>query len=164
MREIRECSVAVVGGAGCGAGSIDFTSGPPASARFIHALRVEADSLADGGLTADRIIGYRTQATPETDGGLDLQDIGPADCTGDTSALRAWAFQNCRRSLADGGVGPRVQDIRVIEVRPSAEGMSIEVYGDAIAVCRMPKPAILRTLLDSLQCNQRRHRSSGAPL
>jgi len=136
-----------------GRSAIDFKGGANPSATIIHALRIEAPLLPDGGLGEDKITAFRTVATPELDGGLDLQDIGPANCAGDTRSVRTWIRNSCP---TDGG---SVQRVRVIEARPAATtddggtpSISVEVYGDTTERCVLDKPAALNNFLESLTC------------
>ncbi len=164
-----------VGGAGFGAGRIDFkTAGATeASATFIHALRVAAPVLSDGGLLADTILAYRTSAVAELDGGLDLSDVGPAVCTGDTAPLRAFAA-NCK--LSDAGT---VRNIRVIEARPESlsdggVGVVFEIYGTqntadggqapAGSRCTVDRVVGFKNFIDSLNCTGEKPRSKAKPL
>ncbi len=133
------------------------TGGAPASVTFIHALRIEATQLSDGGLGNDAIIAYRTRAT--VDAGS--EDLSFTSCTGDTKSVRTWA--NCL--FRDGG---SVQNVRVIEVRPAAVGdggsVAVEVYGDVAAKCTLPKPGSFKGFLDGLKCDEVKHRSKASPL
>lgn len=152
--------VAFVAGA-----TVDFSAGPPAQATYCHALRIEAPVLSDGGLGADLITEYRTTATQLSDGGVDLFDIGPAACVGDTTPARTWVTNNCKG--ADGGT---VAGIYVIEARPvgvddgGSGDVAVEAYGDSATRCTLSKPAALKTFLSSLTCTSVLHRSNANPL
>ena len=141
---LTSSGVAFLGGA-----VVYFSVTPtPTSATWVHHLRIESDLLPDGGKTADRIIAYRTKATPEPDGGVDLEDIGPSRCTGNTGPVRTWALGACK--LLDGGTVTR---LRIIEASPAAGAVSLSLYGDEVAQCpRVPKPTALSTFLASLVC------------
>ncbi len=149
-------------GTGFAAGSLlDFQANPP-KATFVHTLRIET---RDGGVP-DVVIAYRTLVTPEDDGGVDLEDIGAANCTGgNTAPLRNYARTQCPPLLPDGGADALVQNIRVIEVRPDGDGKAaVSVYGDTFGTCYVNKPAALNTFIDSLTCTNPRFRSTGRPL
>lgn len=157
--------LAAVGGAGFGAGSaFDYRAGPPASITYPHALRIEARQLSDGGLAGDVITVYRTRATEEPDGGLDLEDVGPASCVGDTAPVRLFARNNCKR--ADGGLNTGVY---VLEFRPflnsdGGAGVALEAYGDEAVRCVVPKTAAFRTSMADLTCTTGKRRSGAQPL
>lgn len=154
-----------VGGAGFGVGGVAFSPGPPPGAYFTHLLDISRNA-ADGG---DTITAYRTLAVLEPDGGADLTDVGPADCTGgDTAAIRAWVLANCRTPLEDGGQSTPT-NVRAIEARPvlgQDGGASVElsVYGDGFDHCLLRRTAALRSFVDGLTCTQRKYRSGGQPL
>ncbi len=149
---------------GFGAGSLlEFQGGANPKALFVHTLRIE---LQDGGVP-DNVVAYRTLVTPETDGGVDLVDVGPADCDGgNTVPIRNYAKNNCQPRLDDGGLGPLVQNIRIIEIRPGDDDgkAAVSVFGDTFGTCYVNKPAAVNTFIDSLTCVQKKFRSNGKPL
>lgn len=155
---LSAAGVGFVGGA-----TLDFKPGPPATATFIHTLRIEEIRAADGG-TKDFITAYRTRAT-HRDGGMDLLDIGPSTCTGNTAPARTWVGDNCLKE--DGG---QVKSVYVIEARPAgsddggAGEVAVEIYGDEAVRCTLAKPAAFRTFLGSLNCVDFPRKSTGAPL
>lgn len=151
---LSAAGVGFVGGA-----TLDFRPGPPATATFVHALRIEGNP--DSG---DIITAYRTRATYQGDGGMGLVDIGPATCTGDTSPVRTW-LGNCRKE--DGG---QIKNVYVLEARPTgvddggAGNVAVEVYGDAAIRCTLSKSAGFRNFLGSLTCKDFIQKSSTTPL
>lgn len=143
------------------------TGSAPPSTTFIHALRIEAAVVGDGGLGPDAITAYQTFSTAEPDGGVDLTDIGPASCTGDTRALRTWAKSRC--TLSDGG---EITGIYVLEVHPtgveSTDGgadVAVVAYGSTgSALCAPRKSAVLTNFLESINCTNTKRRSRANPL
>lgn len=158
-------------GASFGAGSVlDFTPAQStgSSVTYIHALRLERRLLPDGGLqldAGDELTAYRTRAVDQGDGGIELEDLGPTTCTGDTDPMRTFARNQCRR--ADGGFNANVY---VIEARPALRtdggpGLQLETYGSERADCETAKPQAIRDFLLGLTCDgSRRSRGSAPPL
>lgn len=127
---------------------------------YVHALRISAPVLLDGGLGKDTVTAYRTEVTAEADGGATAEDIGPTDCSGDATQVRLWTGAKCKK--ADGG---SVEAVRVVEVRPTGAGpVVVEVYGDVALRCTLAKPSILQDLLDSLVCAEVKRGPPGKPL
>lgn len=166
MTRAQFVAILVASGVSFTAGAtLDFNAGPPASAVFVHALRIEADKLVDGGLSADRIVAYRTKVTQADDGGVDLDDLGPASCSGDTSPARTWVRNNCQTDA-----GAPIGSVYVIEARTTgaddggAGDVLVDVYGDTFQRCALPKPVAFRNFLSSLTCVGLRPRPSTNPL
>lgn len=146
-------------GLGFSAGaSVDFdASGKQAqpSITFVHALRIERvgpAGLDPAGLDPKEVPAkvelltvWRTAVTTQSDGGVDLRDLGAAVCTGDTAAVWKWAAQACP------GL---VENARVVEVRASGEAddIAVEIYGDTDVRCALEKPEAITTFLGNLAC------------
>ncbi len=151
-------------GFGAGAGvTVAIKSLPDGSkeATIIHALRIQAARELDGGLGEDTVTVWRTKVTASKDGGVQLEDKGPAACTGDTKAIRT-AVSACK-GMVTVGVGKNaksetvdLENLRVIEVRskpPDAGMVAVEVYGsNGAANCELPKTEAFRTAVSSLKC------------
>ncbi len=164
MTKVQLMALLVAGGLGATAATVvsNFSSDPVV---FTHALRIEAGKTEDGGLGSDNITAYQTHASPDSDGGMVFEDLGPAPCTADTKALRSWV-STCKGSteirFADSGIKIEsfdLENIYVIELRsvPDSDGgiVAAEVYGsNGSAKCSLLKSVELISFVSSLQCNR----------
>lgn len=169
MTRAQLIAVLAAMGASFGAGSaFDYSTQTTtlASISYPHALRLERGRLEDGGLAPgpDVLTAYRTRATEQTDGGLDLEDIGQADCTGDTADLRTYARNNCRK--VDGGfnLGVYALEARPTTLSDGGAGVEIQTYGEEQAHCTGNKTPLFRAFVGSLNCATKRVRSGASPL
>ncbi len=151
-------------GFGAGAGvtvAIKSLADGSKEATIMHALRIQAGRELDGGLGADTVTAWRTKVTASKDGGVQLEDKGPATCTGETKDLRSWVSA-CKVTVTV-GVGKNaksetvdLENIHVIEVRskpPDAGLVAVEVFGsNGAANCELPKTEAFSTAVASLKC------------
>ncbi len=127
------------GAAGFGsATALKFSTTGGAHATVIHALRIQASTLPDAGLGPDRITAWRSNVALTSDGGLEVTDIGPANCTGDSKALRKLTSLSAP----------------IIEVRAGqGEAAQVEVYERTKRIdLRLPSRAVLHPFVDKLNC------------
>ena len=154
--------LAAAGVGGIGSGAILYTPGPPPSAVWPHALRVESSPDLP-----ERIEAYLTRATAEADGGVDLEDLGPQVCAdgGSVAELLTWVAARC--PLDDGVTvtGAYVTEARPVPLPDGGGEVALEIYGiNGVARCTSAKLLAFRRFVGALDCQVVRRRAGTSPL